>query len=51
MANMNDSGISCKRLGFCHHRQTSPPSDFLSDGGDIQSDSVDTNLPVILKGG
>ena len=28
MANVNNSCISCERVGFCHHRQTSPPSGF-----------------------
>lgn len=32
MANVNNSCMPCEKLGFCHHRQTSPPSGFLSDG-------------------
>ena len=51
MANMNNSCISCERVGFCHHRQTSPPSGFLSDGGDEQSDGGEKYLQMALNGG
>ena len=51
MANVNNSCISCESVGFCHHRQTSPPSGFLSDSGDVQSDGGDKNPQIVLNGG
>lgn len=49
MANVNNSCISCERVDFCHHRQTSPPSGFVSDGGDMQSDGGDKSLQMALN--
>ena len=51
MANLKNSCISCEKVGFRHHRQTSPPSGFLPDGGDVQSDGGDKNLQMVLNGG
>ena len=49
MTNVKNSCMSYENVGFRHHRQTSPPSGFLSDS-DVQSDGGDKNLQMVLNG-
>ena len=51
MANLDNLCMVCKKVDFCHYRQMSQPSVFLSDGSDIQSDGGDKNLRMAHKEG